>query len=92
MSRTGLSELKKLSSIISAAVDRIEQTLDHSKLDFPSLTSPYKKEEEAVRAIPDVANATLAIVAAAEQLAMVARPPSSTLLDISFKVHSPIAY
>ncbi|VDB83098.1 unnamed protein product [Peniophora sp. CBMAI 1063] len=87
MSAPGLSDLRKLSDIISQAVDQIEGTLSARSLDFPPLNSVYEEEEERVRTLPEVANAIIAIVAAAEQLAMVARPPGPTMLDMSFKVH-----
>ncbi|KZV75021.1 S-adenosyl-L-methionine-dependent methyltransferase [Peniophora sp. CONT] len=87
MSPSGLSDLRQLSNIIGNAVDRIEQTLTARSVEFPSLDTPYDEAEEQVRAMPEIADATVAIIASAEQLAMVARAPSLTMLDISFKFH-----
>ena len=86
MSPSGLSDLRKLSDIISNAVDRIEQKLSSRSADFPSLNTAYIESEEEMRNIPEVADSVVAIVAASEQLAMTARSPSLTILDISFKV------
>ncbi|VDB83099.1 unnamed protein product [Peniophora sp. CBMAI 1063] len=87
MSPSGLSELRKLSNIINDAVDHIEHTLSARSVDFPSLNSTYTEEDEEIRATPAIADAITAIVAASEQLAMVTRSPSLTILDISFKFH-----
>ncbi|VDB83097.1 unnamed protein product [Peniophora sp. CBMAI 1063] len=88
MHPSGLSDLRNLSNLISEAVGRIEQALTTRSVDFPSLDSQhYSEEEEDIRSVPEVADAIVNIVAAAEQIATVVRPPSLTILDISFKFH-----
>ncbi|VDB86470.1 unnamed protein product [Peniophora sp. CBMAI 1063] len=85
MSSPGLSDLRKLSNIISDSVDRIEKVLASSSLDFPSLVSLYSEKQEAARNLPGVAKSVVALIAASEQLAMTARSPSASLLDMSKK-------
>ena len=78
--------LRDLSDIISSAVDRIENALDAQSLDFPSPDTPYTKESESPRNIPEVFDAVNTIIAAAGQLTAVARAPALTVFDIMFMV------
>lgn len=88
MSSPGLSDLRKLANIINDSVDRIEKALEARSMDFPSINSLYNEKEEVVRSLPEVSQSIVAIIAASEQLAMTARSPSSSLLDISKKVRA----
>lgn len=82
---THVSDLRKLSNIISGAVDRIEAILKAQNLSFPSLDTPFSQESEVAREIPEVFNATNIITSAAAQLAAIARSPAMTMLDVTLK-------
>ena len=84
---SSISDLRKLSNIISSAVDRIEGICNARGLDFPSPDAPFTRESETIREIPEVYNATNLIASAAGHLAAIARSPAMTMIDVSFKVH-----
>jgi hypothetical protein len=81
-----LAELRDLSNIISSAVERIEETLKAKKLDFPSLDTPFSRESETPREVPEVFEATCVITAAASRLATMVRSPAMGMIDVSFGV------
>jgi hypothetical protein len=81
-----ISDLRKLSSIINSAIDRIEGVCNAKGVDFPSLDTPFSRESEATRTIPEIYDATNLITSAASQLAAMARSPAMMMIDVSFKV------
>jgi hypothetical protein len=82
-------DLRKLSDIISRAVDQIEAILAEKNLDFPSLDASFSVESEVAREIPEVIVAANLIASAAVQLASVARTPAMTIMDLSLRVRIP---
>ena len=89
---SGISDLRRLSNIISSAVDRIEDLCDSKGLQFPSLDTPFSRESEAAREIPGVYDATNLITSAAGQLMAIARSPAMMMLDASYKVRALVPY
>ncbi|KZV76669.1 S-adenosyl-L-methionine-dependent methyltransferase [Peniophora sp. CONT] len=82
---SSISDLRKLSNIISNAVDRIEDICAAKGLEFPSLDKSFSRGDEAAREIPEVYEATNLITSAAGQLAAMARSPAMMMIDVSFK-------
>ncbi|KAJ6586721.1 O-methyltransferase [Mycena sp. CBHHK59/15] len=72
-----ISALRLLSNIIAQAVDTIEGVYADAGVALPALDEPFNPKDpaEAVRQDPDVAAATMNLVAAAAQIAAAVRDP-----------------
>ena len=82
----GLGELRALSNLIQASVDRIETSLATQGKTFPAANEPFTAESEAARSTPEVENAVGDIVSAASQLIAVSRTPMLTLIATALGV------
>ena len=76
-------QLRKLSDIIVASVDRIEDELRARDLDFPSLDTAYTEKSEAARTIPEIYKEATLITAAAGQLAAISQPPAVKIIEMA---------
>ncbi|KAA1470803.1 S-adenosyl-L-methionine-dependent methyltransferase [Dentipellis sp. KUC8613] len=84
-----LTELKTLAALITSNIDRIEAETKSASVEFPSLSTAYSTQSEAVRQLPEVADATTQIIAAASQLLAVVRPPPMSVIAVGFSFHIP---
>ncbi|KAA1468506.1 O-methyltransferase [Dentipellis sp. KUC8613] len=86
-----LAELKALVKLLQSNVDRIEAATKSASLEFPSLQTTFSSQSEAARQLPDVAEASSQIVAAASQLIATVRPPTMTVFSTGLSFHIPSA-
>ncbi|TFY69030.1 hypothetical protein EVG20_g3320 [Dentipellis fragilis] len=84
-----LAELKALVKLLQSNVDRIETATKAASLEFPSLRTTFSPQSEAARQLPDVAEASSEIVAAASQLIAAVRPPPLTVFSTGLSFHIP---
>ncbi|KAI0346013.1 S-adenosyl-L-methionine-dependent methyltransferase [Trametopsis cervina] len=78
-STSPVSELRALSDLIKAAVDKIEAACTSRGQIYPSANDPFTFDSEIPRASPDVVQDGIVIVAAAAQLIAAVRPPQYSL-------------
>ncbi|KAI0315782.1 S-adenosyl-L-methionine-dependent methyltransferase [Amylostereum chailletii] len=89
--RDGLAELKALSSIINTSIEKIESNLKTSKLQFPSIYTPFTFESEAPRAVPEIRDASALIASAAAQMIATVRPPPASVCTSAMLFSMPAA-
>lgn len=85
---SGFNEIRALVDIIRTTVDKLEETIASRGQSYPTLSTPYSEESEAVRiGAPDVLALGDVVVSAAAQLIASVRPsptvPLVTALQVS---------
>jgi hypothetical protein len=86
---SGFGEIRALVDIIKNTVDQLEGTIASRGQTYPSLSTPFSKETEAVRiAAPDVLALGDIVVSAAAQLIANVRPSASFPLLTALQVCS----
>ncbi len=80
------AELRALSDLIKASVDKIEALCAERGQTFPLSDLPFTPQSEAPRMAPDVIAEGTIIVAAAAQLIAAVRPPPLGLLTYATQV------
>lgn len=77
-----VAELRALSNLIKASVDKIEALCLERGQTYPSLNSTFTGQSEAPRMAPDViAEGTIIVAAAAQLVAAVRSPPVGILTE-----------
>ncbi|KAF7336117.1 O-methyltransferase [Mycena venus] len=84
-----VSILRRLSNIISDAVDNIEQAYENAQLALPSLDQPFDENDpaEALRRHPAVSAATNNIMAAAAQMSAIVCDPRRGAVNAANSFH-----
>ena len=80
--------LRRLSAIISDAVDKIEEQSANAGHPYPSLNEPFDptNPSEALTVDPVVLQNAMLLIAAANQLIATVRLPATTVFDMSLGV------
>lgn len=86
LSTSPVAELRALSNLINASVDKIEAALVARGQQYPISDQLFTPQSEAARMAPDVMQEGSIIVAAAAQLIAATRPPPLTVAVHSTKV------
>jgi hypothetical protein len=84
------SPLRALVDVLSSAVDRIDSHYADANLPFPTLDVPFEPAHPSSALITDglIVQQARIVVAAAEQLSVLVRDPTSVLLDLVLGVRS----
>lgn len=75
-----ISTLRALANLIVQQVDLIESTCEEKGLSLPSVDEPFSPQAETARNDPQISRAVTLLSAAANEIALVARPPQATVL------------
>lgn len=81
-----IAELRALSDLIKASVDKIEALCAERGQTYPTSDAPLSPQSEAPRMAPDVIAEGTIIVAAAAQLITAVRPPPLSVLTQAVQV------
>ncbi|KAI0771399.1 O-methyltransferase [Irpex lacteus] len=82
-----VAELRALSDLIKASVDKIEALCAERGQTYPTSDVPFSPQSEAPRMAPDVIAEGTIIVAAAAQLITAVRPPPLSVLTQAVQYH-----
>lgn len=75
-----MSTLRAFANLIVQQVDLIESTCEEKGLSLPSIDEPFSPQAETTRNDPRISRAVTLLSAAANEIALAARPPQATVL------------